>query len=100
LKFFGSVSVGEKTVIANPHKSAGKGVEEESAEKLHRVEAHGALSILVSVILVAEGHFAVVDRDQPLVRNSDSVGVAGKVFEHLLGTAEGRLGVDDPIFVA
>jgi hypothetical protein len=27
------------------------------------------------------------------------MGIAGKVLEHLLGAAEGRLGMDNPIFV-
>ena len=34
-----------------------------------------------------------------MIGDSDSVGVSGEVLEHLLGPAEGRLGMDNPIFV-
>ena len=33
------------------------------------------------------------------VGDGDAVGVSGEVLEHLLGTAERRLGVDDPLLV-
>ena len=35
-----------------------------------------------------------------MVGDGDAVGIAGEVLEHLLRTAEGRLGVDDPVFVS
>src|SRR5207237_7320157 len=48
------------------------------------------------VILVAEGHAALVEADQPAIRDGDAVCVAGEIGEHRLRRSEGRLGVDEP----
>ncbi len=88
LELFATVSVGKKTVVANPHEAFGEHVEKEPAKKLEGVEAHGSLSVLVGVVLVAESDLAIVEGDQPLVGDSDTMGVSGEVLEHLLGTAE------------
>ena len=39
VEFFRPVSVGKKTVIANPHETTGQDVEEKPAKKLQVVEA-------------------------------------------------------------
>ena len=33
----------------------------------------------------------------PMVGDGDAVGVAGQVVEHMFGSAEGRLRVNDPV---
>ena len=43
--------------------------------------------------MVFEGHEAMVG-------DGDAMGVAGEVVENMFGTAEGRLGIDDPVFSA
>ena len=48
-------------------------------------------------VLRAEANVVSVEADQTLVRESDPVGVAAEILEDLLGPAEGRLGIDDPI---
>jgi hypothetical protein len=100
MELFRAIPVGEEAVIANAHEALGKDVEKEASEELDGVKGHGALSALLSVVLVAEGDLAVVEGEESLVGDGDAVGVAGEVFEDLLGTAEGGLGVDDPFFVA
>jgi hypothetical protein len=52
------------------------------------------------VVLVAEGHAASVEADQPAVRDRDAMGVASEIGEHCLGAGEGRLRVDEPVFLA
>lgn len=39
----------------------------------------------------------VLEADEAMVRDRDTVGVAGEIVENVFGTAEGRLGVDDPV---
>jgi hypothetical protein len=34
-----------------------------------------------------------------MVGDGDAVGVAGQVVEHMVGSAEGWLGVDDPVLL-
>src|ERR1700747_2758241 len=50
-----------------------------------------------AVILVTEGHAALVEAEQAAVRDSDAVRVAGEISGHRLGPGEGRLGVDEPV---
>jgi hypothetical protein len=94
------LSVGEKAVVANADEAFGQDVKEKAADELQRIENHGALSARLGVVLPAKGDLAVVNRDKPLVGDGDPVGVAREVLEHLLRAAEGRLGVDDPVFAA
>ena len=39
----------------------------------------------------------VVEVDQPVVRDGHTVGVAAQIVEYVLGVAEGRLRIDDPL---
>ena len=70
-------------------------VHEEAADELVGFERHDLGAAVVAIILAAEGHLRVGDADQAGVGDRDAMGVA--VGEHLLGAAEGRLGVDDPL---
>ena len=54
---------------------------------------------VAAVVLVAEAHAALVEADQPVVRDGDPVGVAGEIGEHRLRPGEGRLGVDEPVLL-
>src|SRR5262245_58963334 len=62
-----------------------------------------ALSVIVryracpaAVILVTEGHAALVESNEASVRDGDAMGVAGEIGEHCFWPGEGRLGVDKP----
>jgi len=39
----------------------------------------------------------VLEADEAMVRDRDTVGVAGEIVENVFGPTEGRLGVDDPV---
>ncbi len=45
-----------------------------------------------------KGDLPVGQRDQSMVGNGDTVSVATEILEHILGAAEGWLGVDHPVF--
>src|SRR5205823_2915357 len=47
-------------------------------------------------ILVAKGHAALVESNEPAVRDGDAMGVAGEIGKHCLWSGEGRLGIDEP----
>ena len=42
-------------------------------------------------------NFSILKRDQAMVGNSHSMGIAAEIFENMFRTAEGALAVDDPI---
>ena len=51
----------------------------------------------MSVVSPTEGDAIVFEVHEPMVGDSDAVGVAGQIVEDVSRTAEGRLGVDHPI---
>src|ERR1700758_2561517 len=73
-------------------------VEQEAPDELVAAECHCAVPRLpiAAVVLVAEAHTALVERNEATVRDGDTVGVAGEIGENRLRPGEGRLGVDEP----
>src|SRR5216683_3544949 len=79
-------------------------VEQETPDELVGRERHRAKPRLpvAAIVLVAEGHAALVEADQAAVRDGDAVGVAGEIGEHRLGPGalrqalRRRLGVEEP----
>ena len=100
LQFLFPMSIAKKPVVADAVESTGENVEEESPDELLGCENHGLLLIVVSIIPPLEADLPVVDIHDPMVGNRDTVRVAPDVIHHLLGSGEGRLGVDDPFEVA
>ena len=45
----------------------------------------------------AEGDVAIGESDQPAVGDSDAMGVGAEIAQHMFRSAEGPLGVDDPV---
>src|SRR5215831_21409957 len=74
-------------------------VEQEAPDKLAGGECHCAVPRLsvAAVILVAEGHAALVESNQPAVCDCDAMGVAGEIGQHCFWPGEGRLGIDEPL---
>jgi len=71
-------------------------VEQEAADELLCVQCHFFRLIVVSVIFPAEGDLAVLNVELAIIRNGQAVRVASQIVEHLLGSGERALGVDDP----
>jgi len=46
----------------------------------------------------AKGDMIVGQRDEAMVRDGHTMSVAAEILQHVLGSAEGWFGVDDPIF--
>jgi hypothetical protein len=72
-------------------------VEQEAAQELLRTESHHSLLITVGIILAAESNLVMVEGDEAMVGDGYAMGVTGEIAEHMMGTAEGGLGVDDPV---
>ncbi len=73
-------------------------MQQEAPDELVWLERHRAKPRLAfaAVIFVAERHTALVEADQPAVRDGDAVCIAGEIGEHRLGPGKGRLGLDEP----
>src|ERR1035437_2739174 len=69
----------------------------EATQKLIGGKRHGALPTAVSIVFPTKSNCGVGDRDQAVVGDGDPMGVASQIVEDMLGSAERRLGVDDPL---
>ena len=92
------VSIGEEAVVANTLKSFGQNVEQEPTDELLGGECHGLVTAVVAIVLPAKLNLPVVQPEQPIVRDSNPMGVPCDVLEDLLRSAERWLGVDLPIY--
>ena len=74
-------------------------MQQEAPDELVGVERHGAVPRLpvAAVILVPEGHAALVESNEPAVRDGDAMGVAAEIGKDCFRPGEGRLGVDEPV---
>ena len=90
---------GEQAVVADAVKALGQDVEQEAPDELVGAERHDLLPFGTgaAVVLVAEGHPGLVEVEEAAVRDGDAVGVAGEIGQHGLRSAEGALGIDDPV---
>jgi hypothetical protein len=72
-------------------------VEQEAAKELLRTEGHHSFLISVGIILPAESNLVMLESHEAMVGDGYAMGAAGEIVEHMTGTAEGWLGVDDPV---
>src|SRR5690606_21582690 len=89
---------GEQAVVADTVEPTRQNMEQEAPDELVGAEGHDALTVgpVTTIILVAERDAALVERDQPTVRDRHAVGVAREIGEHGLRSCERRLGIDHP----
>src|SRR5271165_590835 len=71
-------------------------MQEKAAHELDRVQLHCLGPVLVRVIFPLKSNLAIFQRQQTTVGDGHSMGVPRQIFQHLFGSAERRLGVDDP----
>jgi hypothetical protein len=75
-------------------------VDEEASQELIRGNGHDLLLAAVGIVSPAERDAIVFEGHEAMVGDGDAMGVAGQVVENMVGTAERRLGIDDPVLVA
>ena len=62
-----------------------------------RQSARVALQAAIVVIAPSERHIAVAKIHESVVGDGDAVGIASQIVQDLVWSAEGRLGIDDPV---
>ena len=77
-----ALGVGKETVMANAVKAAGQDMDEETTDKLRRIERHGFKSVFLlgSVVLPLKGNVVFIEVDESRVSDSDPVGVTREVL--------------------
>ena len=93
----GTAAIGQEPERADADKAARQDVEQETAQELLRSERHHSLLITVGIILPAESNPILLESHEAVVGDGHAMGVTGEIAEHMMGTAEGWLGIDHPV---
>ena len=72
-------------------------MQQESTNKLHSIDGHQLLPILVGGIPPSEGHLAILQADQAAIGDSHSMCIAGQVLDDVFRTTEGAPDMHDPV---
>jgi hypothetical protein len=72
-------------------------VDQESAQELMGRNGHDFLLATMRIIFPAKRHSIILEGNQSMVGDGDTVCIAREIVQNMLGTAEGWLGVDDPV---
>ncbi len=89
--------VGEEPEVADAHEAARQQVQEEAAQELVDRQSQEALLVGVGGVSPAEGDVALLKADESAVGDGDAVGVSAEIAQRVFRSAEGRLGIDDPV---
>src|SRR5271170_5091507 len=92
-----AVAVGEEAEVADAHEAWRQQMEQEAAQKLIDRQSHEPFLVAVRGIAPAEGDVAIGESDEPGVRDSDAMSVSAEIAQHMFRTAEGALGVNNPV---
>src|SRR5882672_1777571 len=92
--------VGQEAAVAQPVEAVGWDMQHQTPQEFHGIERQGAQAVTMRVVLVAEGHLAVLQGHETMVGNGHTVGIAGQVLQDVPGVLEGLFGVDHPLAVA
>jgi hypothetical protein len=93
-------AVGEKAEVTDAHEAIGEHVKQEAADKFLGFKDHRLFPIAIFAISVAQQDFSVIDLQDAVIAQSDTVRVAAEVVENGAGRAEGFFRIDDPAFLA
>src|SRR5207249_10017326 len=69
-----------------------------TAQKFLAGQGHGALFVVMGVVLPSEGNLGIVDGDNPVVGDGHAMRVARQIVQDVFWTAKRWFRVDDPVF--
>ena len=96
-KFCFALAVGEEPVVANALETVRQHMQEKAANKFVGGKLHLCDAPLVTIVLPGEGHVLVGRRDEAMVGDGDSMGIAGEIMQDLLRPGKRALAIDHPV---
>ena len=92
--------VGQEAEVAQPVEAVRRDMQQQTPQEFDGIEREGTQAVATRVVLVAEGHLAVLQGHEPVVRDGDAMRIASQVGEDVMGIREGLFGVDHPLLGA
>lgn len=93
-------AVRQQAVVADADEAFGQDMQEEAAQELPGFESHDALPVAVGIIAPAETDLLSIEGGEAMVGDGHAVGITAEIAQHMSRAAEGRLGVNEPFFLA
>jgi len=94
-ELFGAMTIRQQSVITNPMEAVRQNVQKEAAYEFTRFQRHDILA--AAAILAVEADVPPVHSQQAIIGDRDTMRVARKIGQHLLGSGERPFGVDGPV---
>jgi hypothetical protein len=96
------MTIGEKAEVAHAVEAFRKQMEEKASDKFVGMKTHDLLTVeaIATIVLPSEDHMVAICMNDAAVCDSDTMGVAAKIGEHLIRTTEWRLRIDNPFDAA
>jgi hypothetical protein len=93
-----ATAVGQKTVMANLVESFRQNVPQKPSNKLLGLEGRGLPDYSVCfIVFIPEVYFVILNPDDSLIADGNSMGIAPDVTNHLFGVSKRRFTIHNPI---
>ena len=89
--------IGQDSEVPDTDEALREDVKQKPAHELLRGDGHDPLLVAARIVPPTKLDCATIEGNQTVVGDGDTVSVAPEVTDHLLGAAEGGLGIDDPV---
>ena len=85
----GAPTAGQEAVMPDAHETLRKDVQQEAPQELVDRQGSEPLLIVVRRIAPTKSNLAILERDQAMVGDGYTMGVAAEILQHVSGTTEG-----------
>ena len=87
-----------QSVVPDSHKPFRQDVHQEPSDKLTVIQRHDLLPE-IPIVFVAESNLILLDVDQVLIADRDSVCVSGEISDHTIGAVQAVTAIHAPVFL-
>src|SRR5262249_15917373 len=94
---FGTLVIGHHAEVSDADESLRQDVKQESSDELVRRDGQRSHLVAAGVISPTESNAFAIEGDQPAVGYGDTLSRTTDIADELVGTGEGRLGIDNPV---
>jgi hypothetical protein len=91
--------VGQEAEVPQPVEAARWDMEHEPPQEFDGLKRQSTQAVAALVILVTEGHLAVLQGDEPVIGDGHAMRITGQILQDMLGGLEGLFRIDHPLLV-
>ena len=92
-----AMAIRQEAVMRDTHESWRKNMRQKTPQELMRTDRHLTLLVPVRVVFPTEGDVFPIERQEAMVADGNAMGIARQIVQHVLGSAEWRFEIDNPV---